>query len=1027
MFLSNASIRRPIAMGCLVIALTLLGFNAYRKMGLELMPKTDLPYITITTIYPGASPSEIETDVAKRIEDQMVTIDGLKHVTSSCMENVCATLLEFNLGVDVDVAATDVREKLDLIRADFSEDVEDPKILKYDVNAKAVAQMSLTGDLPLDELYDYADNTLRDRLTVISGVADVTLVGGSKREVHVLLDRDKLVVKGLTSYNIVQSIKQNIKTIPSGRVKAQGMEYSVKFDANYTNVEDIGKLEVANRNGQRVYLKDIGRVEMTTEELRQSSKIDGRNGIAVKVVKKADANAVAVVENVKKAIEKIKNELPGGMELVWVTDDGLFTESTVNSAWEDVAIGIGLTALILFLFLYNLRALLVVGITMPLTIIISLFFIYFMGYTFNTMTLLAIGMGVGILVTNSIIVMEAIVKRLDETGDPKQASRLGASEVVLAVLASAGTHMVVLFPLAMMESTFGLFIKAFALSMALMTAVSLFISFTLTPMLCSIMLKPRDENPDALLHRMEKGWNRMLDKVISGYGSSLAFLEKHRWAEALFLIGIVALLFHSLYVAGNLGSSTLRDTDKGEVFVKMEFPTWYSLAETERRVQKALTILDKTPHLKHTLSTIGNVEGTIGQSTQGVNLAQILLKFSERTERKTTITALMEDVRKKLADTPDAMVTISIPNPVSGGQSAGVEMEIGGSDLTTLDSLATKAKAFSEDIQGLIDQDTTVRTGKPELKITPNREVLADIQSPATGLGAVLRGNLEGLEAGTFKQGARNYDIVVKLDEKSGKDQVKQFMFPGISAPVLLTSVGNVEETTSPVQITRKDKVRISKLFANLGENESLSNAVSDLTKAMNQKGNLDSGYSFQFGGMYNVMAEAQTGMIEAVILSIILVFLTLGAIMESFKQPILIFTTVPVAVIGVFYALAMAGSKIEMLALMGCVMLIGIVVAVGILIMDRFNILIKEGHPRHLAMVQACKDEFRPIAMITLAAVLGMMPMAIGKGIGAELRNAAGIASMGGILSSAVLSMYLIPVLYNLFTRREKERRSKE
>jgi hydrophobic/amphiphilic exporter-1 (mainly G- bacteria), HAE1 family len=1027
MFLSNASIRRPIAMGCLIIALTLLGFNAYRKMGLELMPKTDLPYITVTTIYPGASPSEIETDVAKRIEDQMVTIDGLKHVTSSCMENVCATLLEFNLGVDVDVAATDVREKLDLIRADFPEDVEDPKILKYDVNAKAVAQMSLTGDLPLDELYDYADNTLRDRLTVISGVADVTLVGGSKREVHVLLDRDKLVAKGLTSYNIVQSIKQNIKTIPSGRVKGQGMEYSVKFDANYARVEDIGSLEVANSNGQRVYLKDIGHVEMTTEELRQSSKIDGRNGIAIKVVKKADANAVAVVENVKKAIEKIKNELPGGMELIWVTDDGLFTESTVNSAWEDVAIGIGLTALILFLFLYNLRALLVVGITMPLTIIISLFFIYFMGYTFNTMTLLAIGMGVGILVTNSIIVMEAIVKRLDETGDPKQASRLGASEVVLAVLASAGTHMVVLFPLAMMESTFGLFIKAFALSMALMTAVSLFISFTLTPMLCSIMLKPRDENPDALLHRMEKGWNRMLDKVISGYGRSLAFLEKHRWAEALFLIGIVALLFHSLYVAGNLGSSTLRDTDKGEVFVKMEFPTWYSLAETEGRVQKALTILDKTPHLKHTLSTIGKVEGTIGQSTQGVNLAQVLLKFSERTERKTTISTLMEDVRKKLAGTPDAIVTVSIPNPVAGGQSSGVEMEIGGSDLTVLDSLATKAKAFSEDIPGLVDQDTTVRTGKPELKITPNREVLADIQSPATGLGAVLRGNLEGLKAGTFKQGARNYDIRVKFEKKSGKDQVKQFLFPGISSPVLLTSVGNVEETTSPVQITRKDKVRISKLFANLGENESLSNAVSDLTKAMNQKGNLDSGYIFQFGGMYNVMAEAQTGMIEAVILSIILVFLILGAIMESFKQPVLIFTTVPVAVIGVFYALAMAGSKIEMLALMGCVMLIGIVVAVGILIMDRFNILIKEGHPRHLAMVQACKDEFRPIAMITLAAVLGMMPMATGQGIGAELRNAAGIASMGGILSSAVLSMYLIPVLYNLFTRRGKAKHEEE
>ena len=1027
MFLSDASVRWPVAMGCLIIALTLLGINAYRKIGLELMPRTDLPYITVTTIYPGASPSEIETDIAKPIEDQMVTIAGLKHVTSSCMENVCLTLLEFNLSVDVNVAATDVREKLDLIKANFPEDVEDPKILKYDVNAKAIAQMALTGDLPLDELYDYADNTLRDRLTVISGVADITLVGGAKREVHVLLDREKLAAKGLTSANVVQSIQQNIRTIPAGRVRSKGMEYSVKFDAEYADVKDIRNLEVANRDGQRVYIRDIGRVEMSSAELRQGSVIDGKNGIAIKVVKKADANAVEVVNNVKKAIETIKKELPGGMELVWVTDDGLFTEATVESAWFDVALGIALTALILFLFLYNLRSLLVVGITMPLNIVISLFFIYYMGFTFNTMTLLSIGMGIGILVTDAIIIMEGIVKRLSGTGDPKFAARLGTSDVFSAVMASTGTHMVVLFPLAMMQSTMGLFIKPFALSMAIMTAVDLFIAFTVTPMLCSIILKPKDENPDALLHRMERRWNKILDKVISGYGTSLSFLEEHRWAEATFLIGILLLLFHSLYLAGNLGSTMMRDVDKGEVFVKMEFPTWYSLAETQKRVDKTTALLKDTPHLRHTLSTIGKVEGMIGQSSEGVNLAQILLKFSEKTERDTTIHELTREIRKRLADTPDAIVTVSIPDPIGGGESSGVEIEISGQDLTTLDRLAVKAKALSEDIPGIIDPDTTVRTGKPELKVTPKREVLADIQSPATGIGAVLRGNLEGLKAGTFKQGARNYDIRVKFEEKSGKDQVAQFLFPGASAPVLLTSLGNVEETTSPVQITRKDKSRISKLFANLDENTSLSTAVKDLTAAMNEKGGLESGYRFKFGGMYEIMTDGQEGIIEATLTAMILVFLILSAILGSFRQPVLIFVTVPLASIGIFYFLAMTGSKIEYLALMSCIMLIGIVVAVGILIMDQFNTLVKRGIPRHNAMVQACKIEFRPIVMITLAAILGMMPMATGQGIGAEMRNAAGIASMGGILSSAILSMYLIPVLYNLFTRRGEDRRSRE
>jgi HAE1 family hydrophobic/amphiphilic exporter-1 len=1025
MFLSDAAVRRPVAMGCLIIGMTLLGINSYRKIGLELMPRTDLPYITVTTIYPGASPSEIETDVAKPIEDQMVTIEGLKHVTSSCMENVCLTLLEFKLGVNVNVAATDVRERLDLIRADFPEDVQDPKILKYDINAKPVAQIALTGDLPLDEIYDYADNTLRDRLTVISGVADVVLVGGAEREVHVLLDRDKLASKGLTTANVVQAIQGNIRIIPSGRVRSKGMEYSVKFDAEYSNVEDIGSLEVANKDGQRVYIRDIGRAEMSTEELRQSSVIDGRNGIAIKVVKKADANAVEVVNNVRNAIEIIKKELPGGMELVWVTDDGLFTEATVESALVDVLMGIGLTAIILFLFLFNLRSLLVVGITMPLNIIMSLSFIYYAGFTFNTMTLLSIGMGIGILVTDAIIIMESIVKRLRGTGDPKAAARFGTSDVFSAVMASTGTHMVVLFPLAMMGSTIGLFIRPFALSMAIMTAVDLFIAFTVTPMLCSILLKPKDENQDSLLHRMERGFNRMLDRVISAYGESLSFLEKHRWAESAFLIGVVLLLLHSLYVAGTLGSGMVRDSDKGEVFVKMEFPAWYNLAETQERVNKATALLQDTPHLKHTLSIIGKVEGIIGQSSEGVNLAQILLKFSERTERDTTIQELMHNIRNKLAGIPDAIITVSIPNAIAGGQESGVEMEISGQDLAALDRLALKAKELSEDIPGLLDQDTTVRTGKPELKITPKREVLADIQSPATSIGTVLRGNLEGLEAGTFKQGARSYDIVVKFEEKDGKEQVGQFLFPGTSAPVLLTSLGNVEETTSPVQITRKDKMRISKLFANLDISTSLSGAVNGLTKAMNEKGDIEPGYGFKFGGTYEIMTEGQESMIEAILISIILVYLILSAILGSFKQPLLIFVTVPIAVIGIFYFLAITGSRIEIVGLMGCVMLIGVVVAVGILIMDQFNILAKRGMPRHVAMVQACKIEFRPIIMITMAAVLGMMPMALGRGIGAELRNAAGIGSMGGILISAVLSMYLIPVLYNLFTRRAKDRRS--
>ena len=1021
MFLADASVKRPIAMSCLIIGLALLGANAYRKLGLELMPKMDVPYVTIVTVYPGASPEQIETDVAKRIEDQVVTIDGLKHVNSSCMENVCQTLLEFHLGVDVDIAATDVREKLDLIKADFPADVEDPQILKFDINAKAIVNLALTGDTTLEELYDYADNTLRDRITIIGGVADAELIGGAEREVHVTLDRRELAARGLTSYHVVQAIQQAVRTIPSGRVRDRGSEYSVKFDADYDREEEIAGLEVANQDGQRCYIRDIGRVEMATEELRQKAFIDRRPCIAIKVIKKSDANAVQVANRVRDAMGTLNEELPGGMELVWVNDDGRFIEATNQSAWVNVGQGILLTGAILFLFLYNLRTLLVVGLTMPLTVVIGLFFMQAVGFTLNTSTLIAIGMSVGILVTNSIVVIEAIVKRLDETGDPKEAARVGAKQATVAVLASAGTNIVVLFPLAMMGSLFGLFIKPLALTMLIMTAVSLFISFTLTPLLCSVLLRPRRPGSRSPLALMERAWNCGFAKVVAAYGAALRVVERHRLVAIAVLLVVGVMLVHALSLGRSLGSTMVDQPDTGQIYVKLEFPTRYSLAQTERRVREAEDRLGGLPELRHILSMIGKVEGVIGQSSEGVYLAQILLRFSERDERSATIGDLMGRARARLEGFCDAIVTVSTAD-VIGGQGSDLELEIAGDKLDTLDRLALRAQELADAVPGVLDPDTTVRAGKPELRVRPRRAVLSDLGAPATGLGMTLRANLEGLEAGSFKRGARNYDIVVKLAEEEGKSQVEGFLFPGGAGySVPLTTLGHVDEHLAPVQITRKDKRRVNKLLANLAGGTALGTAVADISAALDAHGDLPPGYDYAFAGMFEHMSEAQGALAEAGIVAVVLVILSLAAIMESFKQPVLILATLPLALIGIVWALAWAGTNVSIFVLMGGVMLVGIVVNNAILIMDQFNVHVAEGIPRHKAMAVAACERFRPIVMITIAAVLGMLPLALGRGIGAEIRNGVGIASVGGILSSGVLTLLVVPILYNLCTRRAR------
>lgn len=1021
MLLSNASLRRPVAMSCLIIALTLLGLNAYRKMGVELMPTMDVPYITATTIYPGASPEQIETDVAKRIEDQVVTIDGLKHVSSACMENVCQTLLEFEMGVDVDIAATDVSEKLGLIRAEFPQDVEDPKILKFDINAKPIINLALTGDVPLDELYDFADNTLRDRITVISGVANVELVGGAKREVHVLLDRDRLAAKGLSSLNVVEALQQAVRTVPSGRVKDGGREYSVKFDAECEEIPDIGMLEVAGEGGQRCYIRDIGRVVMTTEELRQKAAIDGRPCVYIKVVKKAEANAVEVVNRVKAAMERLNKQLPGGMTMVWVSDDGRFIEASVRSAWTNVGQGILLTAAILFFFLYNIRSTLVIAITMPLTIIIGLFFVQLAGYTLNTSTLISIGLSVGILVTNSIVVLESIVSRLKETGDPKEAARLGAGEVAVAVVASAGTNIVVLFPIAMMGSLIGLFMRPLALTMLIMTAVSLFISFTLTPILCSVLLKPARAQQKGLLNRMETGFNRLLDRLLGGYRRILSFNERHRVAALATLFVTASLLVHALSLAGKVGFSFAADTDQALVFVKLEYPTSYDLDRTVERVRVIEERLKDVPELKHVLSSVGKVEGVIGQSTQGVYLAQLLLTFSGRDQRKISIDEIQAEIRRRLAGYPECIVTVTQP-AIVGGQVQDVELQIAGDDLATLERLAIETQSRTGRIEGITDTDTTVRAGKPELAVIPRRAVLADLNIPAVGLGLALRANLEGLKAGTFKRGDRNYDLVVELADEQGRDQVEQFLFQGAPGkPILLSNLARVEERVAPIQLTREDKRRVQKVFANLAPDLPLGTAVDLIARQIDSEGRFPPGYDHRFAGMYERMSEANAAFGEAGLVAIILVVLTLAAILESFKQPWPILATVPLAVIGVMWALALTGESLSMFVLMGMVMMIGIVVNNAILIMDQFNVHVRQGIPRHKAMITASCEQFRPVVMITLAAVLGMLPLALGRGIGAEMRTGVGIAAAGGILVSGVLTLVVIPILYDLFTRRSK------
>lgn len=1018
MFLSDFSIKRPVAMTAFIIVLLLAGLNSYRKLGLNNMPDIEIPYVTITTVYPGASPGEIEVDVAKKIEDAVTSIDGLKHVNSTCMENMCLTTLEFELSVDVDVAATDVREKIDMILDDLPEDVEAPKILKFDPNAKPIATLLLIGTHPIDKLFDFADEELSDKLSTISGVAEVQVTGGEELEVHIILEKDKMAANGLNVADVIKKLGASNVKIPAGNLKDNIQEVSVTFDAEFKNFKEIEDLEIGKSGTGRVYVRDIGEVVMISKDKRTRAFYNGKPAINIKIVKKGEANAVKVVNRIKSVVEKIKAEggIPGGMNLIWFTDDGEFIKASVDDAWGSIGLGILLTALILFIFLHEVRSTVIVCLSMPSSIVITFIIMKYFDYTFNNSTLLALGTSVGVLVTNSIVVIESVFKELHKGTKPKDASARGAGEVALPVFASAATNVVVFVPIAMMSSLVGRYFIPFAVTMTAATLVSLFISFTLTPILSSIFLKGEMPEHKFLMKTFIKYWNRGYNKCIEWYDVSLHKTSKRPW---LVLLAVFVLLVLTLmFVAPQVGMSFFPDNDRGEFIIKIEYPTDYNINTTIERTKAFAARIRQLPEVKSTSTVIGKIQGTIGKVSEGVHLAEITVKTTGKKEREMQLDAMQEMFRQAFKDDINCIITVNIPSIV-GGSSSKIEMEISGADLALLDKIGLKAADIAVKSGMATDIDTSVRAGKPEIRVLPKRTILQDMNLSAQLIGSLLRGNIEGIKVGTYKKGDRSYDIRVELKEQQGVEQVREFsLMSRKGRPLSIETVAKLEDNRIPIQISRAEKKRVIKLYANPAPGAALGDVVNMLTQKVGQM--LPGGYNMRFTGQVEKMVEAQGDFLEAIIIASILTYLLIAAVLESWTQPFMILLTLPLALIGLFTGLFLAGQTLSMMGLLGAVMLIGIVVNNAILIIDNVVILRAQGMEPKEAMLISAKEKFRPIIMTSLAAVIGIMPMAFGSGLGSEIRSSCGITVIGGLISSTILSLYVVPLVYIQFIKKK-------
>ncbi len=1022
MFLANASTKRPIAMSCLLIALVALGLNSFRKLAIENMPAVDIPYIAVITTWVGASPEDVEKDVSKYIEDAVSGIDGLKHVESSSLENVSQVILEFNMSVDVDVAAQDVREKLDGVLADLPEDAERPVIQKININAQPIANVFLSGDAPLDDLYDYADNAIADRFATVPGVGEVQVIGGNEREVWVELDRAALAAAGLTTADVAGVLQKGILSLPGGRIREQGHEFAVRYDAEYQDIADIAGLEVVNRDGVRRKLDDLGAVRQATAEVRQRAILDGRPGVVIKVVKKAEGNIVTIVQETRKRFEEIQKTLPGGMELTWVSDEAENIEASVDSAIESVWQAVLLCAFVLFVFLVNVRTTVIVAITMPVTILISLFFMQLAGQTLNTPTLLAIGLSTGVLVSNSIVVLENVVSKFETMDDHWAASGLGASEMTVAVLASAGTNVIVMLPISMMSSLAGRMLTPFAITTLIVNATSILISFTLTPILCALLLEPASKRKDNAFARFGKRWDAGFQACAVRYANGLRRLAgKKRWNLPI-VLGFVLLFFFTMKFGGRqLGFTFFETADRGRLFVRVENPPYYDLEKTVARLDEIQSRLLGFSDLEHVLTTAGKAESMSGQASEGVYMGQIELFFKPKTERAWSITDRLAEVRAMLKDETDCMVSASVPG-MMGGQSFQIEQNLSGDDLDVLDRTALAIQEATRDLPGVDQLETTVRDTKPEIRVLPKRAVLSDLGLSPALLGSIVRGNIEGIEAASYKRGDRTYDVRVKLAEQSGKDQIRQFLLPGAAGrPIPLETVADVVDARAKTQIYRFDKQRTAKILGDTKPGATMSGVGAEMAATIAERNLLPPGYALRNAGHSEMMAETIADFGEAILLAAFLTLLTLAAILESWSRPGFVLLTLPMGLIGVIWSLVFAGKAITMLVLLGMLMLIGIVVNAAILIVDKMAQHIREGVCRREAMLTAMVEQFRPVVMVVLASGLGMLPMAVGQGIGSENRAGIGIASVAGVLVAGLLTITVLPLIYTLFTGRPK------
>ncbi|HSJ23760.1 MAG TPA: efflux RND transporter permease subunit [Longimicrobiales bacterium] len=1020
-FLPRLAVERPVLTTMLVVMSLVLGLFGFSRLQTDLFPEVEFPVVSVSTVYPGAGPEEIETQVTDRIEEAVSSLAGIDALRSFSQENVSIVIVQFDLGVNPDQAAIDVRDRIEAVSGLLPAEVETPVVQKFDFGAFPIIDLALSGPLGTDALYEIADQDLRERFSRVPGVAGVQIVGGRSREVEVLVSPERLQSYGITLPDIINLIQAENVSVPSGRITEARADVPVRVVGEYRSAIELEELRLFPPGGQVVRLGDIAVIREGYEDASQIARFNGEPAVSISIQKRSDANPVNTAAGVRAEIERMNADLPVGTTITIVRDGSEFIEASIRDVLFNLVIGIILTTLVLFLFLHSWRGTIIAAAAMPVTIISTFLLMDAAGFTLNVMTLMALSITVGILVTNTIVVLENIYRHLDLGEDPRGAAHRGTAEIGVAVAASTLTNLVVFTPIAFMEGIIGQFFYAFGLTVVFATIFSIFISFTLAPLLAARLLRTNEtelEESHGWLAPVWRRWDKGYRDLEFTYRGALEWALARPRNGWIIIASIFVLSISSLFVAGAfVGGEFIPSSDEGAIRVELELPSGTPLDRTGQVALLAEQRIATLDDVASMLTTISGGGGDFMSLGGGANNAQILVTLREggRTSHE-----VLRELRPLLADLPDATITAIPTDPSAvGPPGAPIQLQISGPDYGMLRQLADQLTAELMQVPQLSDVTNSLEEPRTELVFRPNRAALADYGLTVGQVGQVVRSSIAGTVAGVYRgEVGRERDIRVRLaeDARQLSAQVGEIQVRSARGAVSIASLGALEELQSPTAIQRVDRVRTVEVEAQIGQG-ALTDAVGAINERM-EATSLPPGYTWRITGEFENFGDALGAVLVALILAITLTYIVLAMILESFIHPFTIMLTLPLGAVGAFLGLFLWGASINIFSMMAIIMLVGIVVNNAILILDYTAQLRREGRDMMAALLEAAPARLRPIVMSNIAIVFALIPQAVGGGAGANFRVPMAVVTIGGVLLSAVFTLFLIPVIYTKLDR---------